>query len=155
MAHLDSKVSRKGVVACSAGNHAQGVAIRHASSRFRLRLLCLKECLRSHISSRSACRVVVLTVADFDAAKEERSSFRKAPWADEYPAFDDPYVIAGQGTIGTELRRQTTIQKLESYFCCVEVGLIVGIGVYVKRIAPHVKIIGVEIYDANAYGIIT
>ena len=50
-----------------------------------------------------------------------------------------------------ELLRQTNLQDLEAVFCCVGGGgLIAGVGVYIKRIAPHVKIIGVEAYDANA-----
>ncbi len=94
---------------------------------------------------------VVLHGADFDAAKEECYRLEKLHSLTNIPPFDDPYVIAGQGTIGMELLRQTNIQKLEAIFCCVGGGgLIAGIGVYVKRIAPHVKIIGVETYDANA-----
>ena len=94
---------------------------------------------------------VVLYGADFDAAKEECSRLEKLHGLTNIPPFDDPYVIAGQGTIGMELLRQTNIRKLEAIFCCVGGGgLIGGIGVYVKRIAPHVKIIGVETYDANA-----
>lgn len=94
---------------------------------------------------------VVLHGADFDAAKEECHRLEKVHGLTNIPPFDDPYVIAGQGTIGMELLRQTDISKLEAIFCCVGGGgLIAGIGVYVKRIAPHVKIIGVETYDANA-----
>jgi threonine dehydratase len=88
---------------------------------------------------------------DFDGAKEECARLEKLHGLTNIAPFDDPYVIAGQGTIGMELLRQTNIQKLEAIFCCVGGGgLIAGIGVYVKRIAPHVKIIGVETYDANA-----
>lgn len=88
---------------------------------------------------------------DFDSAKEECSRLEKLHGLTNIPPFDDPYVIAGQGTIGMELLRQTNLQNLEAIFCCVGGGgLIAGIGVYVKRIAPHVKIIGVETYDANA-----
>jgi threonine dehydratase len=94
---------------------------------------------------------VVLNGADFDAAKEECGRLEKLHGLTNIPPFDDPYIIAGQGTIGMELLRQTNIQKLEAIFCCVGGGgLIAGIGVYVKRIAPHVKIIAVETYDANA-----
>ena len=65
--------------------------------------------------------------------------------------FDDPYVIAGQGTIGMELLRQTNLLELEAVFCCVGGGgLVAGVGTYIKRIAPQVKVIGVETYDANA-----
>jgi len=94
---------------------------------------------------------VVLHGPDFDSAKEECYRLEKLHGLTNIPPFDDPYVIAGQGTIGMELLRQTNIQQLEAIFCCVGGGgLIAGIGVYVKRIAPRVKIIGVETYDANA-----
>lgn len=94
---------------------------------------------------------VVLHGQDFDSAKEECARLEKLHGLTNIPPFDDPYVIAGQGTIGMELLRQTNLQNLEAIFCCVGGGgLIAGIGVYVKRIAPHVKIIGVETYDANA-----
>lgn len=94
---------------------------------------------------------VVLHGADFDSAKEEAQRLEKLHGLISIPPFDDPYVIAGQGTIGMELLRQTNLQDLEAIFCCVGGGgLIAGIGTYVKRIAPHVKIIGVEAYDANA-----
>jgi len=95
--------------------------------------------------------LVVLHGQDFDAAKEECARLEILHGLTNIPPFDDPYVIAGQGTIGMELLRQTNIQKLEAIFCCIGGGgLIAGIGVYIKRIAPHVKIIGVETYDANA-----
>ena len=94
---------------------------------------------------------VVLHGADFDSAKEEAHRLEKLHSLTNIPPFDDPYVIAGQGTIGMEILRQTNLQDLEAIFCCVGGGgLIAGIGVYIKRIAPHVKIIGVEAYDANA-----
>ena len=88
---------------------------------------------------------------DFDSAKAEAHRLEKLHELTNIPPFDDPYVIAGQGTIGMELLRQTNIQDLEAVFCCVGGGgLIAGVGVYLKRIAPHVKIIGVETHDANA-----
>lgn len=94
---------------------------------------------------------VVLHGLDFDAAKAECNRLQKLHGLTNIPPFDDPYVIAGQGTIGAEILRQADLSKLEAIFCCVGGGgLIAGTGVYVKRIAPHVKIIGVETYDANA-----
>ena len=88
---------------------------------------------------------------DFDAAKAEAQRMEKLHGLTNIAPFDDPYVIAGQGTIGMELLRQTNLQDLEAVFCCVGGGgLIAGVGVYIKRIAPRVKIIGVEAYDANA-----
>ena len=94
---------------------------------------------------------VVLHGDDFDAAKSEAQRLEKLHGLTNIAPFDDPYVIAGQGTIGMELSRQTNLQELEAVFCCVGGGgLIAGVGVYIKRIAPHVKIIGVEAFDANA-----
>lgn len=94
---------------------------------------------------------VVLHGPDFDAAKEEAHRLEKIHELTNIPPFDDPYVIAGQGTCGMELLRQANINNLEAVFCCVGGGgLIAGVGVYIKRIAPHVKIIGVETHDANA-----
>ena len=94
---------------------------------------------------------VILHGPDFDSAKDEAHRLQIAHGLKMIPPFDDPYVIAGQGTIGMELLRQTNLQDLEAVFCCVGGGgLISGTGVYIKRLAPHVKIIGVETYDANA-----
>lgn len=94
---------------------------------------------------------VVLHGSDFDAAKEEAHRLEKQYGLTNIPPFDDPYVIAGQGTIGMELLRQANLQKLEAVFCAVGGGgLIAGIGVYLKRIAPQVRVIGVEAQDANA-----
>ena len=94
---------------------------------------------------------VVLHGDDFDEAKIEAQRREKEFGLTNIAPFDDPYVIAGQGTIGMELLRQTSLQNLEAVFSCVGGGgLIAGIGVYIKRIAPHVKIIGVETHDANA-----
>lgn len=152
MAHLDPKVSWKGVVACSAGNHAQGVA--YSARKLKMpATIVMPEGTPSikHLNVSRLGGSVVLHGSDFDAAKEECGRLEKLHGLTNIPPFDDPYVIAGQGTIGMELLRQTNIQKLEAIFCCVGGGgLIAGIGVYVKRIAPHVKIIGVETYDANA-----
>ncbi|ESZ97277.1 threonine dehydratase [Sclerotinia borealis F-4128] len=152
MAHLDPKVSWKGVVACSAGNHAQGVA--YSARKLKMpATIVMPEGTPSikHLNVSRLGGSVVLHGQDFDAAKEECGRLEKLHGLTNIPPFDDPYVIAGQGTIGMELLRQTNIQKLEAIFCCVGGGgLIAGIGVYVKRIAPHVKIIGVETYDANA-----
>lgn len=94
---------------------------------------------------------VILHGEDFDAAKHEAHRLEKLHGLTNIAPFDDPYVIAGQGTIGVELLRQTSLKDLEAVFCCVGGGgLIAGIGVYIKRMAPQVKVIGVETIDANA-----
>ncbi|PKS09932.1 hypothetical protein jhhlp_004555, partial [Lomentospora prolificans] len=152
MAHLDPAVSWKGVIACSAGNHAQGVA--YSARKLKIPATIVMPEATPSIKHLNVARLgghVVLHGADFDAAKEECARREKQDGLINIPPFDDPYVIAGQGTIGMELFGQTNMQKLEAIFCCVGGGgLIAGIGAYVKRMAPHVKIIGVEAYDANA-----
>ncbi|CCU81863.1 threonine ammonia-lyase precursor [Blumeria hordei DH14] len=152
MAHLDPKTSWKGVVACSAGNHAQGVA--YSARKLKIpATIVMPEGTPSikHLNVSRMGGAVLLHGANFDAAKEECARLEKIHGLTNIPPFDDPYVIAGQGTIGMELLRQANMSKLEAIFCCVGGGgLIAGIGTYVKRIAPHVKIIGVETYDANA-----
>jgi threonine dehydratase len=65
--------------------------------------------------------------------------------------FDDPLVIAGQGTIGQEILRDMVGKPLDAIFCCVGGGgLIAGVAAYVKRVRPEVKVIGVEADDAAA-----
>ncbi|KAH0537174.1 threonine deaminase [Glutinoglossum americanum] len=152
MAHLNATERWKGVIACSAGNHAQGVAYSARHLKIPATIV-MPEGTPSikHLNVSRLGGSVVLHGADFDTAKEECYRLEKLHGLTNIPPFDDPYVIAGQGTIGMELLRQTNLQELEAIFCCVGGGgLIAGVGVYIKRIAPHVKIIGVEAYDANA-----
>ncbi|MCJ1466883.1 threonine deaminase [Pseudocyphellaria aurata] len=152
MAHLDPTAMWKGVVACSAGNHAQGVA--YSARKLKIPATIVMPCGTPSIKHRNVSRLggcVVLHGDDFDSAKAEAVRLEQLHGLTSIPPFDDPYVIAGQGTIGMELLRQTNLQELEAVFACVGGGgLIAGLGVYIKRIAPHVKIIGVEAYDANA-----
>ena len=152
MAHLPPKASWKGVIACSAGNHAQGVAF--SARHLKIPATIVMPLGTPAIKHKNVSRLggnVVLHGEDFDSAKEHCHSLEKQHDLTNIPPFDDPYVIAGQGTIGAELLRQASLGNLKAIFCCVGGGgLIAGIGVYVKRIAPDVKIIGVEASDANA-----
>jgi threonine dehydratase len=94
---------------------------------------------------------VLLHGQDFDEAKAECHRLQKLHGLIDIPPYDDPYVIAGQGTIGMEILRQTNPDQLRAIFACIGGGgLVAGIASYVKRIAPHVKVIGVETYDACA-----
>ncbi|KAJ4329173.1 threonine deaminase [Fusarium piperis] len=152
MAHLDPAKSWKGVVCCSAGNHAQGVAFSARKLKIPATII-MPEATPSikHLNVARLGGHVVLHGADFDAAKEECARRSKQDGLINIPPFDDPYVIAGQGTIGNELFGQVNMAKVEAIFCGVGGGgLIAGIGLYVKRMAPHIKIIGVEAHDANA-----
>ena len=94
---------------------------------------------------------VVLHGADFDEAKLECARLATLHGLTNIPPFDDPYVIAGQGTVAVEILRQVEAKDLEAIFVCVGGGgLLAGILTYVKEVAPHVKVIGVETYDADA-----
>ncbi|CAL00745.1 threonine dehydratase, mitochondrial [Aspergillus awamori] len=152
MAHLTPEQRWKGVIACSAGNHAQGVA--YSARKLKIPATIVMPSGTPAIKHLNVARLggsVVLHGDDFDAAKQEAYRLQEQHGLTMIPPFDDPYVIAGQGTIGMEILRQANLQKLEAVFCAVGGGgLIAGIGVYLKRIAPHVKIIGVEARDANA-----
>jgi threonine dehydratase len=152
MAHLSSTARWKGVIACSAGNHAQGVA--YSARKLKIPATIVMPSGTPAIKHTNVSRlggVVVLHGDDFDGAKKECRRLETLHGLTDIPPFDDPYVIAGQGTIGLEVLRQTSLQHLEAIFCCVGGGgLIAGVGVYVKRLAPHVKIIGVEASDASA-----
>lgn len=134
------------------GNHAQGVAYSARQLKIPATIVMPQGTPSiKHVNVSRLGGAVVLHGADFDAAKLEAHRLEKLHGLTNIPPFDDPYVIAGQGTIGVEILRQTSLQDLEAIFCCVGGGgLIAGIGSYIKRIAPHVKIIGVETYDANA-----
>ncbi|KAI9888013.1 MAG: Threonine dehydratase biosynthetic, chloroplastic [Watsoniomyces obsoletus] len=152
MAHLAPEERWKGVIACSAGNHAQGVV--YSARKLKIPATIVMPEGTPSIKHLNVARLggsVVLHGSDFDAAKEEAHRLEKLHGLTNIAPFDDPYVIAGQGTIAMELLRQTSLQELEAIFCCVGGGgLIAGIGVYMKRLAPHIKIVGVETYDANA-----
>lgn len=152
IAKLDDTRKSKGVIACSAGNHAQGVAF--SAKNLGIPATIVMPTATPSIKYQNVSRLgaqVVLYGDDFDAAKSECTRLSEENGLTNIPPFDHPYVIAGQGTIAMELLRQTNGEKLSAVFCAVGGGgLISGIGAYLKRIAPHVKIIGVETYDADA-----
>lgn len=86
----------------------------------------------------------VLHGHDFDEAKAKCAQLAAVHCFTDVPPFDDPFVIAGQGTIGMEIANQLEPNKLEAIFCAVGGGgLVAGVGTYIKRIMPHVKVIGV------------
>lgn len=152
ISHLPAEDRWKGVIACSAGNHAQGVAF--SAKELNIPATIVMPTATPSIKFKNVDRLgakVVLHGDDFDAAKAECNRLSKQYGLTNIPPFDNPYVIAGQGTIGMELLRQVNLNQLKAVFCCVGGGgLIAGVGTYIKRIAPHVKVIGVETYDACA-----
>lgn len=150
--HANSKSPLSGVIACSAGNHAQGVAF--SANKLNISSTIVMPTATPSIKYKNVSRLgsqVVLYGDDFDSAKKECDRLSSLNNLTNIPPFNHPYVIAGQGTIALEITRQLRLDKLDALFIPVGGGgLIAGVGVYLKKIAPHVKIIGVETYDADA-----
>jgi threonine dehydratase len=139
------------VVAASAGNHAQGVALAGYRLGAPTTIVMPRTTPQIKVDAvRSFGGKVVLHGDNYDAAyahAREIAARRKLTFVHPY---DDPDVIAGQGTIGMEIIKQHT-GALDAVFVPVGGGgLISGIAVYVKQLRPEVKIIGVEPEDADA-----
>lgn len=148
---LDDSKKNAGVIACSAGNHAQGVA--YSSNKMKIPATIVMPVSTPSIKYQNVSRLgaqVVLYGNDFDEAKTECARLAEERGMTDIPPFDHPYVIAGQGTIAMEILRQVhNISNIGAVFCAVGGGgLVAGIGSYLKRIAPHIRVVGVETYDA-------
>jgi len=151
MAALPKKRLAKGVIAASAGNHAQGVAL--AAQRLGCRAVIVMPVTTPRIKvdavAARGAEVVLQGDSYDDAYRHALGLKRRRGLAFVHP-YDDPEVIAGQGTIGVEILRQHP-GALDAIFVPVGGGgLISGIAAYVKQVRPSIKIIGVEPVDADA-----
>ena len=151
MAGLPRARLARGVIAASAGNHAQGVAL--AAQRLGCRAVIVMPVTTPRIKvdavlARGA-QVVLHGDSYAEAFAQAMRLKRRRGLAFVHP-YDDPEVIAGQGTIGMEILRQHA-GPLEAIFVPVGGGgLISGIAAYVKRVRPSIKVVGVEPVDAAA-----
>ncbi|GAA5871559.1 hypothetical protein JCM16303_000792 [Sporobolomyces ruberrimus] len=153
MNRLTEEERWRGVVACSAGNHAQGVAL--SGSELNIACTIVMPLNTPSIKYQNVARLgakVVLHGSDFDEAQRECTRLAQVHGLTIIPPFNDPYIIAGQGTAAVEILRQTDVEKLDAVFVPVGGGgFLAGMAAYIKAIAPpHVKVIGVETYDADA-----
>src|SRR6476620_1977109 len=145
MAHLSAAERARGVIAASAGNHAQGVAL--AAQKLGCTATIVMPVTTPHIKiaaveARGAA--VVLFGDSYSDAYGKAIALQKKSGATFVHPYDDPDVIAGQGTIGMEILRQWQA-PLDAIFVAVGGGgLISGIAAYVKRVRPEVKVIGVQ-----------
>jgi threonine dehydratase len=151
IAHLSESVAKRGVICASAGNHAQGVAL--AARRRGIPAVIVMPQTTPNIkvnAVRDLGGEVMLHGDDYDSAYEYAQTIvRERNLAFVHP-FDDPDVIAGQGTVAVEIMRQSR-NELDAIFVPVGGGgLIGGIAVYAKYLNPKIKIIGVEPVDAAA-----
>ncbi|MEH1913835.1 threonine ammonia-lyase, biosynthetic [Nostoc sp.] len=151
MVQLPPDILAKGVIAASAGNHAQGVAL--AAQRLGTKAIIVMPVTTPQVkvdAVRMRGGVVVLYGNTYDDAYSYARELEVEKGLTFIHPFDDPHVIAGQGTIGMEILRQHQ-QPIHAIFVAIGGGgLISGIGAYVKRLRPEIKIIGVEPVDADA-----
>ena len=151
ISQLSDEVAAKGVICASAGNHAQGVAL--AATRRHIPSLIVMPVTTPHIKVQAVIDLggeVVLHGDDYDAAYEHALKLARERGLVFVHPFDDPDVIAGQGTIGVELSRQTG-GEIDAVFVPVGGGgLIAGIATYLKHVHPGVRIIGVNAADSTA-----
>ncbi|KAF3890725.1 MULTISPECIES: threonine ammonia-lyase, biosynthetic [Nostocales] len=151
MANLPPDMLAQGVIAASAGNHAQGVAL--GARKLGTRAIIVMPVTTPQVkvdAVKARGGEVVLHGDTYDDAYAFARQLEIEKGLTFIHPFDDPYVIAGQGTIGMEILRQCQ-QPIHAIFVAIGGGgLISGIAAYVKRIRPEIKIIGVEPVDADA-----
>lgn len=151
MIKLSPEILKRGVVTASAGNHAQGVAL--VAQRLNCRATIVMPITTPQIKMQAvkAYGATVLLHGDsYDEAYARALKLSTQKRATFVHPYDDPDVIAGQGTIGMEILRQHT-GPIHAVFVPVGGGgLISGIASYVKRLHPEIKIIGVEPVDSDA-----
>jgi threonine dehydratase len=151
MARLLPAQLAQGVVCASAGNHAQGVAVsaRKLGTRAVIVMPVTTPTIKIE-AVRARQAEVVLFGESFDEAYGHACSLAAAQGLTFIHPYDDPDVIAGQGTVGMEILRQYQ-KPIDAVFCSVGGGgLIAGVAAYVKRLRPETKIVGAEAVDADA-----
>ncbi|HEX7748622.1 MAG TPA: threonine ammonia-lyase, biosynthetic [Bordetella sp.] len=151
MANMTPAARARGVIAASAGNHAQGVAL--SASRLGCRAVIVMPTTAPQVKVDAVRRLggeVVLAGESFSEAYEHAKKLEKKEKLTFVHPFDDPDVIAGQGTVGMEILRQHP-DEIEAIFVAVGGGgLIGGVAAYVKQLRPDIKIIGVQTKDSDA-----
>jgi threonine dehydratase len=150
IAALSAEEARHGVICASAGNHAQGVAL--AAQRRGIAAVVVMPVTTPRIKVEAVRELeaeVVLHGDDFDQACACARELERARGMIFVHPFDDPWVIAGQGTVAMEILRQCDGAGIEAVFVPVGGGgLIAGMSAWIKSLHPHIKVIGVEPDDA-------
>ncbi|MGB3766691.1 MAG: threonine ammonia-lyase, biosynthetic [Phormidesmis sp.] len=151
MAQLSPELLSCGVIAASAGNHAQGVAL--AAQKLGTTAVIVMPVTTPQVkidAVKAGGGDVVLHGDGYDDAYAHARAIEADKGLTFIHPFDDPDVIAGQGTIGMEILRQYQ-QPVHAIFIAIGGGgLISGVAAYIKRLRPEIKIIGVEPIDSDA-----
>lgn len=145
VAQLSEEELKGGVIAASAGNHAQGLAL--AAEKLGIKATIVMPCTTPEIKVKSVKArgaKVVLHGDAFDDAYTHSQKLVEEKGLTYIHPYDDPYTIAGQGTIGMEILRQLQTQPDAVFVPVGGGGLAAGVAAYVKAIAPEIKVIGVE-----------
>lgn len=149
MAHLSEDELAKGVIAASAGNHAQGLALAAAKLGVKATIVMPVTTPQIKVDAvRSRGAKVVLHGDTYDEASTHAMKLVAEKGMVYIHPYDDPEVIAGQGTVGMEILRQHN-GPLDAVFVPVGGGgLLAGVAAYIKYVRPEIKLIGVEPEDA-------
>lgn len=141
---LNEEEKKHGVIACSAGNHAQGIALAATKQGIRS-IVCMPDgapIMKKEATMNYGAEVVLISGGYDNAAKDAERLSKENNYTFIHP-FDDPYVIAGQGTIGLEILEE--YPEVEQVLVPVGGGgLISGIAIAIKSLKPECKVIGVE-----------
>ncbi len=151
MAHLPPEQLARGVIAASAGNHAQGVAL--AARRMGCRAVIVMPITTPQVkvdAVRGRGAEVVLFGDSYTDSYGFALELQREQQLTFVHPFDDPDVIAGNGTIGMEILRQHQAPIHAIFAAIGGGGLISGIAAYVKQVRPDIRIIGVQTTDSDA-----
>ncbi|MDR2638019.1 MAG: threonine ammonia-lyase, biosynthetic [Zoogloeaceae bacterium] len=154
IAHLPSGKLARGVICASAGNHAQGVAM--SAAHLRARAVIVMPTTTPAIKVEAVKKrggEVVLVGESYDEAHAHALELEKKEKLTFVHPFDDPDVIAGQGTIGMEILRQHPQREGGIHAVFVAIGgggLASGVAAYIKAVRPEIRVVGVETFDADA-----
>jgi len=147
--HLSDEQLAAGVIAASAGNHAQGLALAAKKMGVKATIVMPQTTPQIKVDAVRARGAKVVLIGDsYDAAAAHANKLVEEQGLTYIHPFDDPDIIAGQGTIGMEILRQIP-GDLDAIFIAVGGGgLCAGVAAYVKNLRPDIKIIAVESDDA-------
>ena len=151
MAHLTPAQLKHGVICASAGNHAQGVAL--SAHRLGCRAVIVMPITTPKVkidAVKARGGEVVLFGESYSDAYAHALQLEKKHKLSFVHPFDDPDVIAGQGTIGMEILRQHAAPIHAVFVAIGGGGLIGGVAAYIKSVRPEIKVIGVQTTDSDA-----
>ncbi|MBL0149223.1 MAG: threonine ammonia-lyase, biosynthetic [Ideonella sp.] len=151
MAHLSKEQLARGVICASAGNHAQGVAL--SARKLNCRAVVVMPVTTPKLKVDAVAALggeVVLSGESYSDAYTHALTLQQAQGLTFVHPFDDPDVIAGQGTVAMEILRQHE-GPIDAIFVAIGGGgLISGVASYIKAVRPEIKVIGVQTRDSDA-----